>query len=187
MAVSINVIVNNVSTVMSFIYCLKINFKKIKKENPFFRQLIKINQYNIYTCSSCSLFNLLSEVIKDYWALTTAILSSHHKSTICSTVFLDKGLLSLSFSRSTTKQLKLSQGVFSEAWKDALVKPLLKNPGLGTAYKNLRPVSNLQFLSKVSEKAVFNQLHSHLAENDLVRIRKATHVQHVNSTFKSCK
>ena len=67
MAVSINVIVSNVSTVMSFIYCLKINFKKIKKENPFFRQLIKINQYNIYTCSSCSLFNLLSEVIKDYW------------------------------------------------------------------------------------------------------------------------
>ena len=67
----------------------------------------------------------------------------------------------------TIVNCSLSQGVFPEAWKDALVKPLLKKPGLGTAYKNLRPVSNLQFLSKVTEKAVFDQLHCHLAENDL--------------------
>ena len=77
----------------------------------------------------------------------------------------------------------LSQGVFPEAWKDAYVKPLLKNPGLGTAYKNLRPVSNLQFLSKVTEKAVFDQLHSHLAENDLYPLlQSAYRKQHSTET-----
>ena len=45
--------------------------------------------------------------------------------------------------------------------------PFLKKTGLAMAYKNLMPVSNLQFLSKVTEKAVFDQLNSHLAENDL--------------------
>ena len=29
-------------------------------------------------------------------------------------------------------------------------------------FKNLRPVSNLQFISKLTERVVFNQLHSHL-------------------------
>jgi len=34
-------------------------------------------------------------------------------------------------------------------------------------YKNLRPVSNLQFVSKVTERDVFDQLHKNLEDNDL--------------------
>ena len=39
----------------------------------------------------------------------------------------------------------LQTGHFPEGWKEALVYPLLKKPGLDAVNKNLRPVSNLAF------------------------------------------
>ena len=47
--------------------------------------------------------------------------------------------------------------------------PLLKKAGLDTEFKNLRPVSNLQFVSKLTERAVFEQLQDHLMRFDLFR------------------
>ena len=47
-----------------------------------------------------------------------------------------------------------------------MVRPLLKKPSLDLQLlKNYRPVSNLSFLSKVIEKAVSEELKSHLKEN----------------------
>ena len=46
----------------------------------------------------------------------------------------------------------LAQGEFYTNWKEALVKPLVKNRILGTTLTNYRPVSNLQFISKIVEK-----------------------------------
>ena len=43
----------------------------------------------------------------------------------------------------------LAQGEFYTGWKEALVKPLVKSRILGTALNNYRPVSNLQFISKI--------------------------------------
>ena len=64
--------------------------------------------------------------------------------------------------------LSLKEGYFPSEWKDALVKPLLTGKaGLSVDYKNLRPVINLQFVSKVPGRAVFDQLHKHLEDNDL--------------------
>ena len=40
----------------------------------------------------------------------------------------------------------LQTGHFSEGWKEALVYPLLKKPGLDAVNKNFRPVSNLVFV-----------------------------------------
>ena len=34
-------------------------------------------------------------------------------------------------------------------------------------HKNLRPISNLQFVSKITERAVFDQVYSHLTDNEL--------------------
>ena len=34
-------------------------------------------------------------------------------------------------------------------------------------FSNLRPVSNLQYVSKLVERAVFDQVHAHLSEHDL--------------------
>ena len=56
--------------------------------------------------------------------------------------------------------LSLSSGYFLAEWKEALVCPLLKKAGLYPAFKNLRPVSNLQFLSKLTERAVFDQMYN---------------------------
>ena len=43
----------------------------------------------------------------------------------------------------------------------------LMNFGLDLAFGNFRPISNLQFVSKLTEKAVFNQTHSYLVSNSL--------------------
>ena len=61
----------------------------------------------------------------------------------------------------------LSSGIFPDEWKEALIIPLLKRFGLDLAFENFRPISNLQFVSKLTEKAVFNQTHSYLVSNDL--------------------
>ena len=60
----------------------------------------------------------------------------------------------------------LSSGYFPHDWKQALITPLAKKSGVSD-FKNLRPVSNLQFISKLTERAVFNQLHEHLVRFDL--------------------
>ena len=36
--------------------------------------------------------------------------------------------------------------------------PILKNPSLTSEFSNLRPISNLQFISKLTERTVFDQL-----------------------------
>ena len=49
----------------------------------------------------------------------------------------------------------LATGVFPPELKSAIIKPLLKKPGLDIdVLKNFRPVSNLSFISKVIEKVV---------------------------------
>lgn len=56
----------------------------------------------------------------------------------------------------------LSTGHFPDEWKEAVVSPLLKKGAKDSGHKNLRPVSNLQFVSKITEKAVFNQIYAHI-------------------------
>ena len=61
----------------------------------------------------------------------------------------------------------LADGYFPENWKEVLVKPLLKRAGLDSVFNNLRPISNLQFISKLAERAVDEQTYDHLILNDL--------------------
>ena len=63
--------------------------------------------------------------------------------------------------------LSLQTGEFDVQWKCALVRSLLKKLGLELLLKNYRPVSNLQYISKLTEKAVFQQTHSHITINSL--------------------
>ena len=58
----------------------------------------------------------------------------------------------------------LSSGYFPAVWKEALVCPLLKKAGLDPVFKNLRPVSNLHFLSKLTERAVFDQTYNRMMD-----------------------
>ena len=63
----------------------------------------------------------------------------------------------------------LSSGTFPQELKTALVKPLLKKPNLDPLIlQNYRPISNLQFLSKLLEKTVLSQLNNHLKTNNIL-------------------
>ena len=63
--------------------------------------------------------------------------------------------------------LSLESGVFPENWKQPDVRPRLKKSGLEVAFKNRRPISNLSFTSKLTERVVFNQMHNHTTVHNL--------------------
>ena len=60
--------------------------------------------------------------------------------------------------------MSLNSGVFPAEWKVADVRPLAKKSNLDTctAFENLRPVSNLSYVSKLIERTVFNQTNDFL-------------------------
>ena len=62
----------------------------------------------------------------------------------------------------------LDQGAFYNEWKEALVKPLVKKKSLGAIKTNYRPVSNLQFISKIVEKVTLDQLTLRCNRNNLL-------------------
>ena len=65
----------------------------------------------------------------------------------------------------------LQSECFPEIWKEVLVFPLLKKPGLDVIFKNFRPVSNLSFVSKLIERAAFNQIYGHLVVITYIQLR----------------
>ena len=76
----------------------------------------------------------------------------------------------------------LIEGEVPGSYKKALVRPLLKKPGLDKqVLKNYRPVSNLPFLSKILERVVAKCIETHLEENSL-RDRNQSAYRRFNST-----
>ena len=62
----------------------------------------------------------------------------------------------------------LSEGNFPSSFKSARVVPLIKKPNADKEnLKNYRPISNLSFISKVTERVVAAQLQTYLEENSL--------------------
>ena len=80
--------------------------------------------------------------------------------------------------------LSLSTGCFSDEWKCAIVNPLLKKAGLDLIFNNYRPVSNLQYISKLTEKAVYEQVHLHTESNTDINplLQSAYRKQHSTET-----
>ena len=62
----------------------------------------------------------------------------------------------------------LQTGVFPEDLKQALVKSLLKKANLDLVDKNYQPVSDLEFVGKIIERAVTDQLTHHIARYNLM-------------------
>ena len=70
----------------------------------------------------------------------------------------------------------LQSGFVPSSYKNALVKPLLKKPGLDpNSLKHFRPVSNLSFLSKILEKIILKRLLQHLENNNLNKIYQSAY------------
>ena len=62
----------------------------------------------------------------------------------------------------------LSEGIFPSSFKQAIVHPLLKKPSLpDDDLNNFRPISNLNFISKILEKVVASRIQSHLLSSSL--------------------
>lgn len=72
----------------------------------------------------------------------------------------------------------LQSGDFAEKWKKALVKPLLKKAGLEQTKANLRPVSNLTFVSKLTASVAATQLERHMLENGLYPLHQSSYRKH---------
>ena len=64
--------------------------------------------------------------------------------------------------------ISLTEGLFVEEWKLAIIHPLPKKLGLDLISKNYRPVSNLPYLSKVVEKCALKQSIKHCNDNSLL-------------------
>jgi len=77
--------------------------------------------------------------------------------------------------------LSLQTGSFPDTWKHAEVRPLLKKPNSDATFTNLRPISNLPVASKLTERAVFLQMHDHLNTHNLYPLAQSSYRQH-NST-----
>ena len=63
--------------------------------------------------------------------------------------------------------LSLESGQFPDVWKEAIGYPLLKDVDRGTTFTNLRLVSNSFYISKLTEKVVFQQLNNYLSIHEL--------------------
>ena len=66
-------------------------------------------------------------------------------------------------------------GQFADGWKCTLVNPLLKKPGLDLLYKNYRPISDLQYVSKLAERAVFEKTHGHMLQNQIYPVLQSSY------------
>lgn len=74
--------------------------------------------------------------------------------------------------------LSLNSGEFADDWKCGLTSnPILKKPGLDLLYKNYRPVCNLQYVSKLTEKVVFNQVYDHMVSNAIFPVLQSSYRQ----------
>ena len=73
----------------------------------------------------------------------------------------------------------LDQGMCPKFFKQAHVTPILKNTSLDKeVFKNYRPVSNLNFISKILERVVAAQLQIHLDEAGLMTSFQSAYRKH---------
>ena len=68
----------------------------------------------------------------------------------------------------------LTKANFSTEWKQAIVNPLQER-AKNVTHKNLRPISNFQFGSKITERAVFGQVYSHMTDDELFPVRQSAY------------
>ena len=72
--------------------------------------------------------------------------------------------------------MSLREGVFPDQFKFAIITPILKNPSLDkSVLKNYRPVSGLNFVSKLVERVVAIQLKHHLSDNNLENLHQSAY------------
>ena len=83
-------------------------------------------------------------------------------------------------------KLSLESGSFPDVLKVSHITYLLKKPSLSKDdMKNYRPVSNLNFISKIIEKIISNRIRSHLDKNNLPNPNQSAY-KLLHSTGQPC-
>ena len=72
----------------------------------------------------------------------------------------------------------LSHGSFFDGWSTAIMTPLIKKSEAGTDLTNYRPVSNLAFISKVTESIAITQLQNHIMDKNLYPSHQSAYRKH---------
>ena len=96
----------------------------------------------------------------------------------CNTQFLLKFKETIVDAITTMINQSLTTGEFLDDWKVAVVRPFIKGPNMDTELKNYTPISNLSFLSKITEKAAQLQLQKHFDQQSLLPNHQSTYRQH---------
>ena len=91
------------------------------------------------------------------------------------TVLLKQILPSIAALISDIINTSLRDGIVPESFKRALVKPLLKKPGLELLEKNYRLVSNLSYISKLVEHVMAAQLVSHIESQGMMEAHQSAY------------
>ena len=131
---------------------------------------------NATTSQLSSFQTVSSEDVKN------VIMSSRTKS--CSldpipTSLLKKALHVLVPSITALVNSSLASGIFPSNFKHGLVTPVIKKKDLDPeCLKNYRPITNLSFLSKTTERLVSNQLHHYLQVNGLYASMQSAYRPH---------
>jgi len=74
--------------------------------------------------------------------------------------------------------ISLATGCFPSAFKQSTVTPLIKKPHLDSEnFSNYRPISNLSFISKLTERVVKDRLQAHLSGNSLYNIYQSAYTK----------
>ena len=64
--------------------------------------------------------------------------------------------------------LTIRKNSYTNSWKYSRVLPGFKNKGSRAELKFYRPISNIQEISKLAERCVYNQMYDYLDKNDLI-------------------
>ena len=96
----------------------------------------------------------------------------------CNTQFLFKFKETIVDAITIMTNQSLTTGEFLDHWKVAAVRPLIKGPNMDTELKNYRPISNLAFLSKITEKVAQLQLQKHFDQQSLLPNHQSAYRQH---------
>ena len=90
-------------------------------------------------------------------------------------------LLQLLLTITRIVNLSLTEGIFSDNWKTAIVRPLLKQLGVELKHNKYRPISNLSFISKVVEKCALDQPNAHGDSNNLMPSYQSAYRKHFST------
>ena len=78
--------------------------------------------------------------------------------------------------------LSIRNSQFPKQWKFSKILPAFKNKWTRFDLKNYRPLSNLPEVSKLAERAVYDQLYDYLVKNDLIHPNHHGYLRNCSTT-----